>query len=92
MFCDDTVSDEKVRLNRVVRNNLGVRLGDVVSVESCPDIKDGKRIHVLPIADSIEGITGNWFEVSIYHEELIIFVADVGVPETLFPECVQASL
>merc|ERR1711935_662273 len=45
------------------RNNLRLRLGDVVSVSSCSDIKYGKRIHVLPIDDSGEGLTGNWFEV-----------------------------
>merc|ERR1719337_768780 len=50
-------------MNRVVRNNLRVRLGDVVSVSACSDIKYGKRIHVLPIDDTIEGLTGNWFEV-----------------------------
>ena len=27
---DDTVSNEKIRMNRVVRRNLRVRLGDVV--------------------------------------------------------------
>merc|ERR1712168_199367 len=63
VLSDDTVSDEKVRLNRVVRNNLRVRLGDVVSVSSCSDVKYGKRVHVLPIDDSVEGLTGNWFEV-----------------------------
>ena len=63
VLSDDTVSDEKVRLNRVVRNNLRVRLGDVVAIQSCPDVKYGKRIHVLPIDDSVEGLTGNWFEV-----------------------------
>jgi transitional endoplasmic reticulum ATPase len=50
-------------MNRVVRNNLRVRLGDVVSVAECLDVKYGKRIHVLPIDDSIEGLTGNWFDV-----------------------------
>jgi transitional endoplasmic reticulum ATPase len=47
----------------VVRQNLRVRLGDIVSVHACTDIKYGKRIHVLPIDDTIEGITGNLFEV-----------------------------
>ncbi|XP_035699054.1 transitional endoplasmic reticulum ATPase isoform X5 [Branchiostoma floridae] len=47
----------------MVGNNLRVRLGDVVSVQACPDVKYGKRIHVLPIDDSVEGITGNLFEV-----------------------------
>merc|ERR1712168_855464 len=63
VLSDDTVSDEKIRMNRVVRNNLRLRLGDVVAIQSCPDVKYGKRIHVLPIDDSIEGITGNIFEV-----------------------------
>ena len=57
------MSDEKIRMNRVVRNNLRLRLGDVVAVQSCPDVKYGERIHVLPIDDTVEGLTGNWFEV-----------------------------
>ena len=64
VLSDDTVSDEKIRMNRVVRNNLRVRLGDVVAVQSCPDVKYGKRVHILPIDDSVEGLTGNWFDVS----------------------------
>ncbi len=28
----------------------------------CTDVKYGKRIHVLPIDDTIEGITGNLFD------------------------------
>lgn len=63
VLADETVNDDKIRINRVVRNNLRVRLGDVVSVQACPDVKYGKRIHVLPIDDTVEGITGNLFEV-----------------------------
>jgi len=63
VLSDDTVSDEKIRMNRVVRNNLRVRLGDIVAIQSCPDVKYGKRVHILPIDDSVEGLTGNWFEV-----------------------------
>jgi transitional endoplasmic reticulum ATPase len=29
----------------------------------CTDVKYGKRVHVLPIDDTIEGITGNLFDV-----------------------------
>ena len=47
----------------VVRQNLRVCLGDVVSLHACTDIKYGKRIHVLPIDDTLEGVTGNLFEV-----------------------------
>ena len=49
VLSDDTVGDEKIRMNRVVRNNLRVRLGDVVAVQSCPDVKYGKRVHILPL-------------------------------------------
>merc|ERR1711885_62718 len=63
VLSDDTVTDDKIRMNRVVRNNLRVRLGDIVAIQSCPDVKYGKRVHVLPIDDSVEGLTGNWFEV-----------------------------
>ncbi|KAI3826460.1 hypothetical protein L1987_00508 [Smallanthus sonchifolius] len=41
-------------MNKVIRTNLRVRLGDVVSVRQCPDVKYGKRIHVLPLDDTIE--------------------------------------
>lgn len=64
VLSDDTVSNEKIRMNRVVRNNLRLRLGDVVAIQSCPDVKYGTRVHVLPIDDSVEGLTGNWFEVN----------------------------
>jgi transitional endoplasmic reticulum ATPase len=42
-----------------VRNNLRVpHLSDLVSVDQpCPDVKHGKRIHVLPVDDTIEGLT-----------------------------------
>lgn len=63
VLTDDTVDEAKVRMNKVVRKNLRVRLGDVISVHQCTDVKYGKRIHVLPIDDTIEGITGNLFDV-----------------------------
>ncbi|KAJ3043002.1 AAA ATPase cdc48, partial [Rhizophlyctis rosea] len=63
VLSDDDVENSKIRINKVVRNNLRLRLGDVVSVHACTDIKYGKRIHVLPIDDTIEGITGNLFDI-----------------------------
>jgi transitional endoplasmic reticulum ATPase len=55
----DELDNMKIRMNKVVRRNLRVRLGDVVSVHPCPDIPNGNRVHILPIDDTIEGITGN---------------------------------
>jgi transitional endoplasmic reticulum ATPase len=50
-------------VNKVARNNLRVKLGDVVNVHQCLDIKYGKRVHILPFDDSIEGLSGNIFDV-----------------------------
>ncbi|XP_013773109.1 transitional endoplasmic reticulum ATPase-like [Limulus polyphemus] len=63
VLSDDSCSNEKIRMNRCIRHNLRVRLGDVVSIQACPDVKYGKRIHVLPIDDTVEGLTGNLFDV-----------------------------
>ncbi|EOA25136.1 hypothetical protein CARUB_v10018445mg [Capsella rubella] len=61
-LADDTCDEPKIRMNKVVRSNLRVRLGDVISVHQCPDVKYGKRVHILPIDDTIEGVTGNLFD------------------------------
>jgi len=63
VLSDDDCPNEKIRMNRVVRNNLRLRMGDVVSIHPCPDVPYGKRIHVLPIDDTVEGLTGNLFDV-----------------------------
>jgi len=60
---DDTVEESKIRMNKVVRSNLRVRLGDLISVHQCTDVKYGKRVHVLPIDDTIEGLSGNLFDL-----------------------------
>ena len=53
---------QRIRLNKVVRKNLKVRLGDIISVHACSDVPYGKRVHVLPMDDSIEGLSGNLFD------------------------------
>jgi transitional endoplasmic reticulum ATPase len=77
-LADDDIENNKIRINKVIRKNLRIRLGlsliyrdslisptlgDIISVHPCPDIKYGQRIHVLPIDDTIEGITGNLFDI-----------------------------
>jgi transitional endoplasmic reticulum ATPase len=59
---EEGLEDSKIRLNKVIRNNLRVKLGDLITVHSCGDVPYGKRVHILPLEDTIEGLTGNLFE------------------------------
>ena len=60
---NDSTGDGKIRINKVVRKNLRVKLGDVVSLYHAGEIKYGERIHVLPFDDSVKGISGNLFDI-----------------------------
>jgi transitional endoplasmic reticulum ATPase len=46
-------------MNKSVRKNLRSRLGDLVIVKGAPDVPNLTKIHILPMADTIEGITGD---------------------------------
>ena len=61
-IANDNTDNTKVRMNKVIRKNLKVKLGDCVSIHSAGEIKYGTRIHVLAFADTVEGITGNLFD------------------------------
>jgi len=63
VIVDESVDEASIKMNKVVRKNLRVRLGDVVTVSPCANVPYGKRVHVLPIDDTIEGVTGNLFDV-----------------------------
>ena len=39
VLADDDLDDGSARLNRVVRHNLRVKLGDIITVHNFPDIK-----------------------------------------------------
>merc|ERR1719148_107186 len=61
-LANEQTDDGKIRMNRVIRKNLRVKLGDVVSLHSAGEVKYGTRIHVLPFEDSVDGITGSLFD------------------------------
>ncbi len=46
-----------------MRKNLRIRLGDLITVNAEPDVPYGKKVHILPLDDTIEGVSGNLFEV-----------------------------
>ena len=59
---DDTCDEHVIKMNKVVRKNLRVRLGDLISIYQT-DIPYGDKVHILPFDDSVEGVTGNIFDV-----------------------------
>ncbi|KAI1720302.1 ATPase family associated with various cellular activities (AAA) domain-containing protein [Ditylenchus destructor] len=63
VLSDDACPNDKILMNKVVRHNLRIRIGDIVSINAAPSIAYGQRVHILPIDDTIEGLTGNLFEV-----------------------------
>ena len=58
---DEGCNPQKVRINRCVRKNLRVRLGDLISVYGQSDIPNGSHVEIVPFDDSIEGVTGDIF-------------------------------
>ena len=46
----------KIQMNRVIRKNLKVYLGDVVSVHDCQDCPYCTKVSILPYKDTIEGL------------------------------------
>ncbi|CAI7577874.1 unnamed protein product [Penicillium discolor] len=55
----DDLEDGYACINRVVRDNLRVREGDVITIRPYLDIKYAKRIAVRPTANNAEGFTGS---------------------------------
>jgi len=62
---EDSVSLSRVKMTKVVRSNLRLRLGDTVTIEALPDIKYAKSVSVAPFQDTIEGLSGDLFDVFV---------------------------
>ena len=60
-LADDRCDQPKILMNKVVRSNLRVRLGDMVSVQLCHNLQYGKRVHLLPLDDTVDGLSGSLF-------------------------------
>jgi len=63
VLSDEETQDANIRMNKVVRKNLRVRLGDIVSISAKEDVPYCKKVHILPLDDTIEGVSGNLFDV-----------------------------
>ena len=52
----------KIKINKVIRDNIQVKIGDIITLHPFTDLKFGKKIHVLPYADTIKNLEENLFE------------------------------
>jgi len=62
---DETLDDAHVRLTKTVRGNLRVHLSDPISLAKVEDVKTGKKVVVVPFADTIQGLKGDLFETFV---------------------------
>ncbi|KAL9672093.1 hypothetical protein QQ045_028341 [Rhodiola kirilowii] len=69
-LADNTCDEPKIRMNKVVRANLRVRIGDVVYVHLCSDVENGKQVNILLVDDTIEGLTGNLLDAYLKRMKL----------------------
>src|SRR5947209_1987954 len=57
VLADDDLDDGSARINRVVRHNLRVKHGDVITIHPCPDIK---YVRVLIGIGHLKGIANRF--------------------------------
>ena len=55
----NSLSDNKVRLNEVSRNNLGVKKGDFITINTYRTLPFLNIVKILPIEETIKGISGD---------------------------------
>merc|ERR1719264_2307625 len=56
------MEENKIGMSKGIRRNLRCRLGDTVVVKAGTDVPNFTKVHILPLDDTIEGITGNLFD------------------------------
>ncbi|KAG0064075.1 AAA ATPase cdc48 [Linnemannia elongata] len=57
----DGMQDSKVRLNQYAWRNLGVSIGDVVTLQVCTDIQYAELVQVSPIGDTVSDVHGELY-------------------------------
>jgi transitional endoplasmic reticulum ATPase len=63
VFSDDHCDPGKVMVNRVIRKNLRVNINDIIGVHACANCPYCTRVSIVPFKDSIEGWSGDIFEI-----------------------------
>lgn len=53
------LEDSKIRISRGMRQNLKLRVGDIAVINPSPQTPNLTKLHILPYADTVEGLTGD---------------------------------
>ena len=53
-------------MNKVSRKNCRIRLGDIVTIKPAGEVPNLTKIHILPLDDTIQGITGDLTKTYIF--------------------------
>ena len=46
---DNKLDEGKIRMNKTIRKNLRIRLGDVVQIKPAGEVPNLTKIHILPL-------------------------------------------
>lgn len=50
------IDQAKVSMNKIIRNNAKIKTGDLCTIKVMTEVPNHSKIHILPFADTIEGI------------------------------------
>lgn len=78
-LADESCEEPKNRMNKVVRSNLRVILGDVISIHQCPHVKYGEGVHILAFDDTVEGVTVNLFDAYLKRKLSFFFFFSIEI-------------
>ncbi|AEA38848.1 cell division control protein 48 (nucleomorph) [Cryptomonas paramecium] len=65
IMCDDSCDFHVIKVNKTIRDNIQVKSGDIVILTPFTGLKFGKKIHVLPFEDTIQGVDEDLFQTYI---------------------------
>eukprot|EP00878_Enallax_costatus_P032931 GHUV01036282.1.p1 GENE.GHUV01036282.1~~GHUV01036282.1.p1 ORF type:complete len:128 (-),score=28.63 GHUV01036282.1:1184-1567(-) len=85
VLSDDTVDESKIRINKVVRKNLRVRLGDIVSVHQVREYERWHR-HACMQPHSMGALTVGAAGVAL-HKCCMLCAAEDSVTAACAPAC-----
>ncbi|XP_055305040.1 transitional endoplasmic reticulum ATPase [Sitodiplosis mosellana] len=70
---DDNCQNDVIRMNRSVRENLHLQLGDIATIQAIPKLRYCNQVEMLPIDDTVKDLVNNIFEAHLIPYFLDVF-------------------